>query len=154
VLALALGLGAGYSAMVRADDAHQNTTASASATELVTCFNDSDPTRGLGVWTYEGYDDWKAARAVVRKDHIPGGLVFSFHPGRSEYTVADLGYCYYMLPGDPRKTGRFPRCRDGKFIVSEIKARDVLVGRYDFTLTNGQRRSLSFRASYCPAQSS
>ena len=120
----------------------------ASGAPLATCFNDSDPTGGrLGVWTYEGYSDWKSARAAIRTN-FPGTLMFSFVPGKSEYKVSDLGYCYYMRPGNP---GAPPvTCRSGALHIASVDVPRVLWGKYSFELENGERRILEFSAPYCP----
>jgi hypothetical protein len=118
------------------------------AAPVTTCFNDSDPTRkNIGVWTYEGHEDWKSARAAIRTN-FPGTFVFSFAPGRSEYRVSDLKYCFYMRPGNPG--ARLINCRSGTLEITKVDVPRMLTGRYAFELENGDRRALEFVAPYCP----
>ena len=120
----------------------------ANSAPLATCFNDSDPTgETLGVWTYEGHSDWKSARAAIRTN-FPGTFVFSFAPGKSEYKVSELGYCFYMGPGNPGAP--LVNCRSGQLQVSRVDVPRVLAGKYSFELENGQVRALEFSAPYCP----
>jgi hypothetical protein len=124
------------------------TASAASAALLATCFNDSDPAgKSLGVWTYEGHSDWKSARAAIRTN-FPGTFVFSFVPGRSEYQVSDLGYCFYMRPGKPG--ARSVKCRAGSLKVTRVDVPKELTGAYSFELENGERKVLDFTAPYCP----
>ena len=115
---------------------------------MTTCFDDSGgPGAPLGVWTYEGYADWKSARAAVRTV-FPGTLAFSFFPGRSDYSVPDLSYCFYMRRGDP--TAPPIRCQSGVLHVLSLSESRELVGKYSFELQNGERKELEFTATYCP----
>jgi hypothetical protein len=128
-------------------------TASASYAEVAaTCFNDSDPAKkALGVWTYEGHADWQSARASMRKD-FPGTFVFSFVPGRSEYKVSDLGYCFYMPPKKPGSS--LVKCRSGSLHITRVDIPTVVTGTYAFELENGARKASTFSAPYCPKESS
>jgi hypothetical protein len=117
---------------------------------LATCFNDSDPAKKiLGVWTYEGHADWQSARAAIRKN-FPGTLAFSFVPGRSEYKVPDLRYCFYMPPKKPGSA--FVKCRSGSLRVTRVDVPTVLAGTYSFELENGERKASTFSAPYCPKE--
>jgi hypothetical protein len=114
----------------------------AHATDRVTCFNDHSADGSIGVWTYDDYTDWKVAREAPR-----GTFVFSFSPGKDEYDVRDLNYCFFMP--DP-KSGEIVQCGLGSVHLSYADAPRSISGDYRFALLNGDIRALKFDASYCP----
>jgi hypothetical protein len=83
---------------------------------------------------------------VARKDPH-GTFVFAFLPGRQEYQVPDLRYCFFMpLP----KTGEIIKCGLGSVRITRIDVPHVISGTYRFALVNGDVKALTFDASYCP----
>ena len=81
------------------------------AADMATCFNDSNSNGYIGIWTYEGVTDWKAARTRVETTPT---FVFSFLPSRKAYEVQDLRYCFFM---PQPKTGDIISCTDRKSVV-------------------------------------
>ena len=114
----------------------------AHAADHVTCFNDQGANGSIGVWTYDEYTDWKVARKAPH-----GTFAFAFAPGKDEYDVRDLSYCYFMP--DP-KTGKIIECGLGYFHIWQMDVTRAISGRYRFALVNGDVRALEFDASYCP----
>ena len=114
---------------------------------LATCFHEGSPERKeLDVWTYEGHAKWQEARAATGANS-PGTFAFSFPPGRPEYTVPDLGYCFYVRPG--AQDAPPVKCRAGELRITALESARLLSGSYSFELENGQRRTLRFSAPYC-----
>jgi hypothetical protein len=99
-----------------------------------TCFKESDgATKGL----------------AVRTNDLPGTLAFSFSTGRSEYGVAELGYCFYTPAGAPN--AQPIKCRGGTLRIAALDPSRALAGSYSFELENGRTMALQFTAPYCPS---
>src|SRR5258707_15130138 len=89
----------------------------AAAADSVSCFNDSGPKGRIGLWTYEGQTDWRVARQGRGATFVLG-----FAPGRDEYQVPDLGYCFFI---NPNAAGA-GKCPSGSLKVARLAAREAV----------------------------
>ena len=108
---------------------------------FLTCFNDDDPQGRIGIWTYEG----PVARADGRKA-TPPVLALGYVPGRNEYRVQDLWYCFYT----PRPNVRgLINCRSGSLRVSRSGLPGILSVEYELILSNGEIKTATYDAAHC-----
>jgi hypothetical protein len=108
---------------------------STSALAATTCFNDDDPQGRIGIWTYEG--------PVGRTSPA---LALGYIPGRGEYRVADLWYCFYTPK--PKVRGLI-NCRSGSLRVARSGLPGILSVEYEFILSNGEIKTAMYDAGHC-----
>src|SRR5215472_3685797 len=130
-----------------ADDVQRAFIKSDVAAESDALFNGGESGDGhYAVWLYGLHGGCPNLRKLD-----PNPLVFALKAPGDQQDVSHLRYCFQILETKPTKISK---CTGGSVAIRHADHSVSLAGRYSFVLANGEHREGTFRAAYCPPETS